>query len=184
MTIIDTVNNTFHQALAAGGRSREIPESEDVYGWLIGDWELDVLRYKGEETPGLRGEVHFAWVLEGRAIEDLWIMPPRSERTDALPKTNNMYGVTFRVYDPAIRGWLIRWINPVTGHLEQQIGRRIGSDIVQIGARADGTPTRWRYTDTTPASFHWIGEALHPDGVTWRVEAEFLGRRAPAPQRK
>lgn len=25
--------------LAAGGRSTEIPESQDAYGWLVGSWE-------------------------------------------------------------------------------------------------------------------------------------------------
>lgn len=30
--------------LAAPARSSEIPESADAYGWLVGSWELDVLR--------------------------------------------------------------------------------------------------------------------------------------------
>src|SRR5436190_11607680 len=33
-----------HAAWGAGGRWREIPESMDVYGWLLGSWELDVRR--------------------------------------------------------------------------------------------------------------------------------------------
>jgi hypothetical protein len=49
-------------------------------------------------------------------------------------------------------------MNPVTGHEEHQTGRRIGSEIIQIGARSNGTPTRWRFTDVTPDSFRWIGE--------------------------
>jgi hypothetical protein len=30
----------FLTMLAAEGRSVEIPESADFYGWLVGDWEL------------------------------------------------------------------------------------------------------------------------------------------------
>jgi hypothetical protein len=90
---------------------------------------------------------------------------------------NNMYGTTLRVWDPAIRAWHIRWINPVSGHEEQQIGRRVGGEIVQIGARVDGTPTRWRFTEIAGDSFHWIGEALDHDGQRWRLEGEFRARR-------
>ena len=171
--------DTFYTAMAAPGRSLEIPESADVYGWLVGSWELQVLYYRAVDVSalGITGEAHFAWVLEGRAIQDVWIMPRCTERTADTGRTYNMYGTTLRIWDPAIQAWLIRWINPVRCHLEEQIGRRVGRDIVQIGARADGTPTRWRFTEITAESFHWIGEALNPDGQTWKLEGEFLAKR-------
>jgi hypothetical protein len=34
-----------HAALAAGGRSPQIPEEMDLYGWLVGSWELEVVGY-------------------------------------------------------------------------------------------------------------------------------------------
>ena len=146
--------------LAAVGRSTEIPEADDVYGWLIGSWALEVLWYAAVEVADrhIRGEVHFGWVLEGRAVQDVWIMPPLAERVGDLDKTNNMYGTTIRVWDPSIHAWRITWINPVSGHREEQIGRRSGKDVVQVGARSNGVPTRWRYTEITPDSFHWIGK--------------------------
>ena len=169
----------FTAVLAAAGRSAEIPESNDVYGWLVGSWELEVLHYKGCDVSAqhIGGEAHFRWVLEGRAVQDVWIMPRCSERHADLDKTGNMYGTTLRVWDATIQAWRIHWINPVGGHREQQIGRRVGKGIVQVGARADGTPTRWQFTEITTDSFHWIGEALEPDGVTWKLEGEFRARR-------
>jgi len=166
--------------LTAPGRSREIPEESDVYGWLVGSWELKILYYRAEDVSatGLDGEVHFAWVLEGRAIQDVWIMPRRSRRTPQTDTANNMFGTTLRVWDPAIQAWRISWINPVRGHREEQIGRRVGDEIVQLGVRADGTPTRWRYSEMTKDSFRWIGESLLPDGKTWKLEGEFLATRA------
>jgi len=165
--------------LASLGRSREIPEANDVYGWLVGSWRLEVLHYKAVDVSNLRldGEAHFGWVLEGRAIQDVWMMPGRANRTSGLGETNNMFGTTLRVWDPRIQAWHIQWTNPVTGHMEKQIGRRIGEEIVQVGARADGTVTRWRFTEITANSYHWIGEALLPDGKTWRLEGEFKARR-------
>ena len=171
--------DSFLEVLSPSSRSPEIPESLDVYGWLIGSWELDVYHYKAVDVAArrIKGEVHFGWVLEGRAVQDVWIMPRRSERTTGLDKTNNMYGTTLRVWDAAIQAWHITWINPVTGHREEQIGRRSGKDIVQVGARADGTPTRWVFTEITPDSFHWTGESLLPDGKTWKLEGEFRAKR-------
>jgi hypothetical protein len=169
----------FVTALASRGRSPEIPESMDVYGWLVGSWDLEVIRYRGIDvvSRGVTGEVHFGWVLEGRAIQDVWITPRRSDRTGNEEPTQSMYGTTFRMWDPTIQAWRITWKNPAGGHYEEQIGRRIGRDIVQVGARANGTPTRWMFTEITPDSFRWIGDALEVDGNTWRPEGEFRATR-------
>jgi hypothetical protein len=35
------------EATASAGRLAEIPEADDVYGWLFGSWELAVRRYGG-----------------------------------------------------------------------------------------------------------------------------------------
>lgn len=169
----------FAALLHASGRSPEIPEQADIYGWLVGSWELEVLHYRtiNLASQNLKGEAHFGWVLEGRAIQDVWIMPGVADRRPDSDRANNMYGTTLRIWDAQMQAWRIRWINPVSGHEERQMGRRIGDEIVQIGARPDGMPTRWRFTEITPDSFHWIGEALEPDGKTWKLEGEFRARR-------
>ena len=65
--------------LFSADRAAEIPESDDVYGWLCGSWDLEVLRYAGIDVSGqgLRGEVHATRALEGRAVQDVWLMPRR-----------------------------------------------------------------------------------------------------------
>lgn len=173
------LTDSFLSLLPAAGRSPEIEAAMDIYGWLVGSWELDVVHYKGVDVSSqkIKGEAHFSWVLEGRAIQDVWIMPRASDRKPESERINDMYGTTLRVWDPQIQAWRIRWMNPVSGHEERQTGRRVGEEIVQIGARADGTPTRWRFTEITANSFHWIGEALRPDGKTWVLEGEFQARR-------
>lgn len=179
MTTIEAVEkDNFQTVLAAPGRSAEIPESADAYGWLIGSWELDVHHYLIDVTARrIKGEVHFAWVLEGRAVQDVWIMPRLSERTTQIDKMCNMYGTTLRVWDPAIQAWRVTWINPVTGRRDELIGRWSGKDIVQVGTHSDDTPIRWIFSEITQDSFRWTGEALQPDGKTWKLEAEFRARR-------
>jgi len=169
----------FHAVLAAPGRAASIPQEDDVYGWLVGSWELEVRHWWGADVSGkgMKGEAHFGWVLEGRAIQDVWMAPRLADRRPDLDPAESMYGTTLRIWEPAQRAWRILWIHPVNGHRSEQIGRRVGADIVQIGSRQDGTLTRWRFTEITADSFRWTGEALDRDGQTWRMEGEFRARR-------
>ncbi|HEU5403517.1 MAG TPA: hypothetical protein VFU86_19340 [Terriglobales bacterium] len=179
MTTFAKENKTdLPSVLSASGRSPEIPESADVYGWLIGDWELEVFDHRGDGTVRRSsGEAHFGWVLEGRAVQDVWIMPRIVDRKDRSSKEGNRYGTTLRVWDPTIQAWRATWINPVSGRRDELVGRRIGNDIIQIGTHDDGRPIRWNFTEVANDSFRWTGEVLSADGKTWTLEAEFHGRR-------
>ena len=179
MTTQQNFTVSFVSLLHCATRSPEIPESADIYGWLVGSWQLDVLHYRGLDLSAqkMKGETHFGWVLEGRAIQDVWIMPRVSDRNPYSDRANNMYGTTLRIWEASLQAWRIRWFNPVSGHEELQTGRKVGHDIVQIGARVDGTPTRWRFTEITPDSFLWLGEALEVDGASWKLEGQFRARR-------
>jgi hypothetical protein len=165
-------------SLFATGRAPEIPESSDVYGWLVGTWDLDIKTYwKDVSSLGLEGEVQFAWVLEGRAVQDVWIMPRRSDRSGPLDHGVNSYGTTLRVWDKTLEAWRVTWVNPAQGARSELVGRRVGKDIVQLGHHADGTPIRWMFTEITNDSFRWTGEALEADGKTWKMQGDFRARR-------
>ena len=169
----------FFALLSASDRAPDIPESADVYGWLCGSWDLEVLHYRGINVAqrGLSGEVHAARVLEGRAIQDVWIMPRSEQRRGSFDETMNMYGTTLRSWDASIQAWRIAWTNPVRAHREEQVGGWNGRDILQQGVRADGTKTRWTFTEITSDSFHWRGEAQYPGKDGWTLEAEFRAKR-------
>jgi hypothetical protein len=152
----------------------------DLYGWLIGSWELDVTGYpEGGPVRRRPGEWHFGWVLEGRAIQDVWIVPPRGARPGDAAAQVNSYGTTLRTYDPRIDAWQIQWTDPVTQTYLTMIGRKVGQDIVQLGQGPGGTLIRWSFSEITPQSFHWRGEISADDGATWRCNVEFLARRRP-----
>ncbi len=65
----------------------------------------------------------------------------------------------------------------MTGRRDEPIGRWAGKDVMQVGRHSDGTPIRWNFTEITGDGFRWTGEALNPDGETWRQGGEFRGRR-------
>jgi hypothetical protein len=177
-TILAAKQTDFTRALIANELSPEIPEADDLYGWLVGSWDLECYDYFPDGiTRRSQGEVHFARVLEGRAIQDIWIMPRRSERPPMADTPRNTYGTTLRVWDPALKAWRITWINPASNYRDELIGRGSGKDIVQVGTHANGTPIRWIFSEITPISFRWTGEALASDGTTWKIEAEFHATR-------
>ena len=164
--------------LMASGRSPDIPDEFDLYGWLVGSWELDIVGYDDDgHVIHSIGEAHVAWVLEGRAIQDVFINPRRSDRSPASLEFANWYGTTLRIYDPSIHAWRVYWFNPHDGIRAELIGRRCDRDLLQEGTFPDGTPIRWTFSQITRDSYRWRGERLEPDGKAWQLQVEFLGKR-------
>ncbi|MEW6737532.1 MAG: hypothetical protein AB1489_39990, partial [Acidobacteriota bacterium] len=152
-------HSTFLDVLTSPARSKQFTDQEDIYGWLIGSWEATVYDYPVDGTVHEnKGEWHFVWVLEGRAVQDVWISPPRAQRNSSISKIRNRYGTTLRVYDTSINAWRLTWINPISGAHDELIGRRKGKDIVQEGRDLNGNPMRWVFTEITANTFRWYGE--------------------------
>lgn len=157
---------SFRDALHSRGPAPDREASMGLYAWLIGDWDMDSVFYTEDGTRSTgRGEIHFGWVLEGRAIQDVWSLP------------GVFYGTTLRVYDPGIDAWHILWSDPLRQRYRRQIGRADGKDIVQEGVDEAGAPVRWRFIQIQHDSFHWLGEVSPDGGTSWRLQAEFFARR-------
>lgn len=155
--------------------------AHDLYGWLIGVWEMDVTDHlpDGTRRQGT-GEWHFGRVLQGRAIQDVWISPRRGERLRAggAPDPWDRYGTSIRFFDPAIDAWRVTWVNPVQNYVATLVGRASGSEIVHHGTGNEGMPLRWTFFGINEASFRWRGEMSADGGRTWRLVQEMTGRRA------
>jgi uncharacterized protein len=168
----------FMDALRAPGPPAGQADRMSLYDPLLGSWAVDVIDHDPGGPPrSSRGEWHFHWVLEGRAIQDVWISPPRASRRPGLPTEGNRYGTTLRVYDPVADIWHVTWINPVSGARNTLVGWKLGDEVIQEGTDADGSLIRWTFSDLTRESFRWRGEASSDGGKTWRLAAEFRGRR-------
>jgi catechol 2,3-dioxygenase-like lactoylglutathione lyase family enzyme len=160
----------FIDALRSNGPAPDRATGMSLYGWLIGDWTMDATMHGDDgSVQAAQGTIHFGWVLEGRAIQDVWILP------------GFFHGTTLRIYDPNLDAWHILWSDPLRQYFTRQMGRPNGNDIVQEGRNDAGEPTRWRFTDITPDSFRWIGERSLDDGATWHREAVFQARRTIVP---
>lgn len=178
LSFVPSVHAGFAGALIAPGPSEELAAVARDFGWLAGGWTAEVKDFgpEGKARQG-RGEWWFAWVLEGRAMQDVWIAPPRGDRerarSDSAP--DNRYGSTIRYFDKTDGKWRVSWLNPVSGVANQLSGRAEGNGIVLLG-EADHSPIRWSFRDIAAKSFLWIGERRLQNGE-WVKEAEFKLQR-------
>jgi hypothetical protein len=77
----DPAKSVFAGALIADGPALELGSAVSTYDWLIGVWDAQLIDFLDDGSRHeQRGEWHFSWTLEGRAVQDVLIAPERSER--------------------------------------------------------------------------------------------------------
>jgi hypothetical protein len=167
-------------ALQASGPDPALAEKLSLYGRFVGSWRVDI-DYTPLEgaTHHAEAEWHFGWVLDGRAVQDVWIFPARHLRGGGKQDEPwFFYGSTIRIYDPGLDAWHIRFFEPTRPFEIRQTGRAVGADIVQLGEEQAGITRRWSFVEITERSFRWLGEASLDQGRTWILEMEMRARRA------
>jgi hypothetical protein len=152
-----------------------------LYSRFIGAWDVEVSVYPPDGTPvRRRGEWLFSWALEGRAVQDVWIVPARSERRrdsgGPMP-----YGTTLRFPDESGQRWRIVWANPVSRSMVLMTARAVDGEIVQDGIDEDGQRFRWVFFAIEPDRFRWRAEDT-PDGHNWILRQEMLVTRRTEPK--
>ena len=177
----DAVGTSFAEVLHAEGPEAGLQTQLALYSWLVGRWLFDITTFAEDgATHHGRGEIHAGWVLQGRAIQDVWMIPRLRDRkpdVEQLPCAGNWYGTTLRIYDPTLDAWRILWNDPATNFFTQQTGRARGQDIVQEGPDPRGGSMRWTFSEIERDSFHWTAERTLDDN-TWRREVDIRARRA------
>jgi hypothetical protein len=167
----------FATSLISDKASDEIKEN-NIYDWIIGSWNVEAIDYlENNKILKSQGEWHFSYVLEGRAIQDVWIAPKRSLRTENLKQPRNRYGSTIRYFDKETKKWCINWFNPISSTNSKLYGWQEGNKIIHEGKDGDDNILRWTFEDITYLSFHWKGEISSDKGRTFQLQAEFFGKR-------
>jgi len=166
------------ELLDAEGPDEERAEGLMLFGRFIGSWDIDATYWDhdGNVIGERRGEWHFGWVLQGRAIQDVLIGPPIAEllRTGEVARE---YGSSFRLYDPKTNTWRVTWFAPVSGTIVDLTARGDGDCIVLEGVEPSGMLDRWIFSDITPDAFVWTGYESKDEGRTWPLVEQMLPRR-------
>jgi len=124
------------------------------------------------------GDWHFGWVLEGRAIQDVWIVPPRGRRGHDATGVPEYYGTTLPIYNPRSDDRRVLYIDPAIRAVPKMTGRRQCDAIVQLGHDAAGQSVRWGFDEIEATAFRWRGE-WSADGGTTRQIARRIPHAAP-----
>jgi hypothetical protein len=126
----------------------------------------------GSETV-LDGELHWGWILDGKAVQDVWMF--RDEESKRMVPA----GTTFRMYDPKIDAWHSVWITAQRHEVLSFIGRRVADEIALEG-KFENALLKWIFSDITPNSFTWREEKSSDLGKTWTLTEKMKIRRKVA----
>lgn len=171
------MNNGLAAALHVSAPVPELADELMLFGRFVGSWDIVWLgRGEAGEPIERHGELHFGWVLGGRAVQDVWILPGRGEPGEGVPP-HGFYGSTIRFYDPGLGAWRSTWIEPVNGRVRRFVGRPVDDEIILLSDE-DSPQLRWRFTEIRPDTFRWRGETSHDGGATWTFDEDMrLTRR-------
>ena len=166
------------EALRADGPNEEYRDQLMLFGQFVGEWLLDVSFYEadGSLQSHYLADWMFSWILQGKAIQDVLMIPSREERANN-PDAQIRSGTTLRFFDPALDAWRVLWMNPHSNTYILLIGSGQGAQIVLEGLDVDGSPLRWVFSEITPDSFLWTGHISKDGGNTWYMEQKMVARR-------
>lgn len=161
------------KGLGADGPYPGLERELALFGQFIGDWDIVEARYPRPDGTEVKrkGEIHFRWILEGRAVQDVW-MTYDEDTHRAIPA-----GTTVRFYDPNIKAWRSIWISPVQNVVQTFIARKIGDRIILEGKIKERYAEKWIFSEIKPHSFTWHSEETHDKGKTWILTEEMKIRR-------
>jgi hypothetical protein len=164
------------EALRASHPRASLADKLQLFGQFVGSWNVEITNFRPDGSlETVEGEWHFGWVLDGRAIQDVWIAPKRSLR--AGNEEIGEYGATIRFYDAKIDAWRSTWIGPARGWVLPFIARQIKDEIVLEGDFAPNPSRKWIFSDITVDSFHWRAIESSDGWLTLRKVQEMFATR-------
>jgi hypothetical protein len=165
-------------ALKALGPHPSLGDQAKVFDRLVGTWDVEYTDFgKDGNVVHRSGEFIVGWVMDGRAVQDFWIVYPSGARKDREVYTD------LRYYDAKSRTWHAAFIDPEHASVARFKGSAVADDrIVLTTQDFEGTDTRWSIDDVRPNSFVWLEEESRDGAKTWRLTAQHhMTRRGPAP---
>jgi hypothetical protein len=160
------------ETLAASGPHPSLGEQSRLFDRLVGTWDCDYSFHAADgSVRRARGELKFGWIIDGRALQDIWITYP------ADGKGERKIGTSVRFFDAKAGIWRVVFVAPEYGILQTLAGGAEGEGIVLRGTDSDGASLRWSFQEMTADSFVWRGESSRDGGKSWRLEEEHRMRR-------
>jgi hypothetical protein len=172
--------SSLQSALGAVGPLAGLADKLKLFGQFAGAWETEIVYHSPEGDRRIQGEWHFGWVLEGRAIQDVWIAPKRALRNPGAAGAGE-YGTVLRFYDPRSDAWRVTFVGLVNCVVMSFIARLVDSEIVMEGSFAPGVLTRWIFSHITHDRFDWRHVESSDEGQSWKLRQTVAAHRTEPP---
>jgi hypothetical protein len=166
-------------ALQAHSPHSSLAEQAKVFARLVGAWDVEYTDFtKSGKTLHRTGELRFGWVMDGRVLQDVWVVDPSGTSQEREVYTDLFY------FEPKSGSWHAASVDPYAASVATFVGNPIGDDRIVLESR-DLEPTqvhRWSFNDIGPGSLVFRDEASSDDGKTWKLKSEYhMKRRGTLP---
>lgn len=150
------------------------PAAADDWGKMIGKWDAEYtsIAPDGKEYKG-KAEWSWFYVLDGTAVQDVWISPPRGTEAG---KDGRYFGTDLRIFNPRSGKWQVVFADNRSGKYQKyDAGRENGKMVMRL----PGEPNKRRITFVSITDRHvdWMQEESGDGGKTWRVMLRIRGTR-------
>ena len=165
--------SVFRELVTSGPRivPGEPPEAR-LFDRVAGSWNVDYTNIADDgKRDKARGQLLVGWVLDGRALQDVWIQFPK-------PGEDRFIGTTLRFYDADRKKWRVTWVSAIANAVTLLEGSEEDGRIALYNDSPKGR-TRWTFSNITDRTFVWQGELSTDGGKTWRMREDHrMYRRA------
>jgi len=160
--------------------------SSEVAQWgkMAGNWQVvaTVFDQDGQVTGEIIGEWNWSYILNGHAIQDVYIVPGREEQTDA--SLAYFYDTNIRSFNYQKKKWDVAWINTRHEDLQLWEAEQVNDTMVmrpnrpymdaQVGEGVIRIITFYNMTET---HFSWKEDRSEDGGETWFVSIKIEGTK-------
>lgn len=163
-------------ALRATSPNPALGDQAQVLGRIVGTWDVEYSDFAKDGTAVRRtGEFIVGWIMDGQAVQDLWIVHPSGTRKEREVYTDLHW------FDAKSKTWHATFVDPEHGSLAKFTGGPVGNDRYVLETSDLGSKrTRWSFNDIRPDSLVWRDEASNDDGKTWKLQSEYRMKRRRA----
>src|SRR2546430_10680631 len=112
-------------ALASANPNPSMGDEAQTFDRLVGTWDAEFTFFRDDGTVfHKKGELLFGWIMDGRAIQDLWIGYPTENQKERTIRT------TIRFFDTALKQWRVVFLNPQSNYVVSAQGGREGEHVI------------------------------------------------------
>lgn len=166
-------------ALRAAGPHPSLGDHASVLGRLVGTWDVEYMDIAKDGREIHRsGELLVGWVMDGRAIEDLWIV-----YASGTGKEREVYA-DVRYFDQKSGTWPAIFIDPQSASVATFTGGAVAGDRIVLDSQdlVAGQIRRWSFNDIRRDSLVFRDDSSTDGGKSWTLKSEYhLKRRGAAP---